>query len=96
MKTDPPFFQSTTLAEATLSVRALQPMLRFYCGILGLQLVAGNQRRAELSATGRAPALLILELLGREGKSMLLSLKTRERSVPARTIASTRSRSRIV
>jgi catechol 2,3-dioxygenase len=39
----------------------LQPMLRFYCGVLGLQLIAGNQRRAELSATGRAPALIVLE-----------------------------------
>jgi catechol 2,3-dioxygenase len=61
LKTDPPFFRATSLTEATLRVRALQPMLRFYCGALGLQLIAGKQRRVELSATGRAPALLVLE-----------------------------------
>jgi len=61
LKTDPLFFRETSLTEATLRVRALQPMLRFYCGTLGLQLIAGNPRRAELSATGRAPALLVLE-----------------------------------
>ena len=61
MKTDPPFFQATSITEASLRVHALQPMLRFYCGALGLQLITGNPRRAELSATGRAPALLILE-----------------------------------
>ena len=61
MNTDPPFFRATSLAEATLRVRALQPMLRFYCGTLGLRLIAGNPRRSELSATGRTPALLVLD-----------------------------------
>ena len=61
MNTDPSFFRATSLTEATLRVRALKPMLRFYCGTLGLQLTTGNARRAELSATGGAPGLLVLE-----------------------------------
>jgi catechol 2,3-dioxygenase len=61
VKTDQNFFRATSLTEATLRVRSLKPMLRFYCGTLGLQLVAGNARRAELSVTGSAPGLLVLE-----------------------------------
>lgn len=61
MINDPLFFQSTAIIEATLRVRSLQTMLRFYCGTLGLQLIAGDSHRAELSATGTPPALLVLE-----------------------------------
>jgi len=61
MNNHPLFFQSTATTEATLRVRSLQTMLRFYCGTLGLQLIAGDSHRAELSATGTSPALLVLE-----------------------------------
>ena len=55
------FFRNVCLSEALLRVRSLAETLGFYRDGLGLRAVASDTRRAELSADGDLPALIVLE-----------------------------------
>jgi catechol 2,3-dioxygenase len=55
------FFRNVCLSDALLRVRSLAKTLGFYRDGLGLRVVASDTRRAELSASGELPALIVLE-----------------------------------
>jgi len=56
-----PFFRNVSLSDAVLRVRSLAETLRFYRDCLGLRAITANAQRAELSASGEPPALIVLE-----------------------------------
>jgi catechol 2,3-dioxygenase len=51
----------TRVSQVRLRVRDLRKALGFYEGVLGLRPFGGTSGELSLSATGRAPALLVLE-----------------------------------
>ena len=55
------FFRSVQLSEVTLRVRELERVAAFYRDVIGLRVVSAEKDRVELSATGKAPALIVLE-----------------------------------
>jgi hypothetical protein len=55
------FFRNVCLSDALLRVRSLARMLDFYRGVLGLRVIRADPQRAELSANGDLPVLLVLE-----------------------------------
>jgi len=55
------FFRNVCLSDALLRVRSLAGTLGFYRGVLGLRVITSDPQRAELSANGDLPALLVLE-----------------------------------
>jgi catechol 2,3-dioxygenase len=55
------FFRNVCLSDALLRVRSLAGTLGFYRGVLGLRVISSSPQRAELSANGDLPALLVLE-----------------------------------
>jgi catechol 2,3-dioxygenase len=55
------FFQHASWAEARLRVRSVAATLPFYRDLLGFRVIAEDEQRAELSANGRLPALIILQ-----------------------------------
>lgn len=73
-----------------LRVRSLAETLGFYRDGLGLRVVASDTRRAELSADGDLPALIVLEehaeARTRAGAESLmvnrLGMRVRQRSIP--------------
>ena len=61
MATSDDFFRSVALTDLTLRVRELTTVAAFYRKVLGFLVVTETTERLELSATGAAPALLVLE-----------------------------------
>ena len=55
------FFRSVQLSDVTLRVRELERVAAFYREVVGLRVVSSEAGRVELSATGKAPALIVLE-----------------------------------
>jgi len=55
------FFRNVTLTDAVLRVRSLGTVMPFYHDVLGFRLITFDSSRAELSADGRSPALIVLE-----------------------------------
>ena len=55
------FFRNVCLSDALLRVRSLAKTLGFYRDGLGLRVIASDPRRAQLSASGDPPALIVLE-----------------------------------
>jgi catechol 2,3-dioxygenase len=55
------FFRNVCPSDALLRVRSLAGTIGFYRDVLGMRVITLDGRRAELSATGDLPALLVLE-----------------------------------
>jgi catechol 2,3-dioxygenase len=56
-----PFFLRVSLSDVVLRVRRIAEARRFYGETLGLKAVSDAPSRVAFSATGRAPALIVLE-----------------------------------
>ena len=55
------FFKNITLLAPVLRVHSLSKVRRFYSDVLGFKEISATENRVEFSASGKKPALLILE-----------------------------------